>query len=90
VRALDLRYTYMNALTSLKLLGSKIPIHFDSDREAIEQGLATLASAHPETLRVVRIASTLSLDRLLVSESCIKLLKDAPASQLSAPHCPSV
>jgi hypothetical protein len=78
VRALDLRYTYMNALTSLKLLGSKIPIHFDSDREAIEQGLATLASAHPETLRVVRIASTLSLDRLLVSESCIKLLEGRP------------
>ena len=74
VKALDLRYTYMNALTSLKLLSSKIPIHFDSDREAIQQGLATLASAHPETLRVVRIANTLSLERLLVSESILELL----------------
>jgi hypothetical protein len=64
----------MNALTSIKLLSSKIPIHFDSDREAIQQALATLASAHPETLRVVRIANTLSLERLLVSESCAQLL----------------
>lgn len=74
VKALDMRYTYMNALTSIKLLGSKIPIHFDSDREAIQQGMATLATPHPETLRVVRIASTLSLERMLVSESCILLL----------------
>jgi hypothetical protein len=74
VKVLDLRYTYMNALTSIKLLSSKIPIHFDSDREAIQQSLATLASAHPETLRVVRIANTLSLERLLVSESCLELL----------------
>jgi hypothetical protein len=73
----------MNALTSLKLLGSKIPIHFDSDREAIEQGLATLASAHPETLRVVRIANTLSLERLLVSEGCLALLAGRPGIEVS-------
>jgi len=83
VKALDLRYTYMNALTSLKLLGSKIPIHFDSDREAIEQGLATLASTHPETLRVVRIADTLSLERLLVSEGCLALLAGRPGIEVS-------
>ena len=74
VKALDLRYTYMNALTSIKLLSSKIPIHFDSDREAIEAALATLASTNPEKLRVMRIANTLNLERLLVSESCIGAL----------------
>jgi len=83
VKALDLRYTYMNALTSLKLLGSKIPIHFDSDREAIEQGLATLASAHPETLRVVRIVNTLSLERLLVSEGCLAHLAGRAGIEVS-------
>ena len=67
VKALDLRYTYMNALTSIKLLSSKIPIHFDSDRETIEAALATLASADTEKLRVMRIANTLNLERLLVS-----------------------
>lgn len=76
VHAIDRQSTYMNALTSLKVLGSKIPIYFDSDREAIEQGLRTLASDQPEKLRVVRIANTLSIDRLQVSEGCLHLLAD--------------
>lgn len=74
VKAMDLRSTYMNALTAIKLLSSKIPIHFDSDRETIEAALASLASAHPEKLRVVRIANTLNLERVLVSEGCVDLL----------------
>jgi hypothetical protein len=75
VNALDLKTTYMNALTSLGVLTPKIPIYFDSDREAVEQALATLATRHPERLRVVRIASTLSLEKMLVSESCAEALK---------------
>ena len=78
VKALDLRYTYMNSLTAIKLLTSKIPIHFDSDREAIQVALETLASPNPETLRVVRIANTLSLERMLVSESCVEALAERP------------
>ncbi len=78
VKALDLRYTYLNALTSIKLLSSKIPIHFDSDREAIEAALATLPVPDPQTLRVVRIANTLCLERLLVSESCVEALEGRP------------
>jgi hypothetical protein len=75
VNSLDLRATYMNALTSLGVLTPKIPIHFDTDREAVEQALATLASLHPERLRVVRIANTLRLGRMLVSESCVDALQ---------------
>ena len=78
VKALDLRATYMNALTSLGLLTPKIPIHFDTDREALEQGLATLAVDDTSTLRVVRIANTLALDRIFVSEPCTALLRDRP------------
>lgn len=78
VKALDLRYTYMNALTSIKVLSSKIPIHFDSDRETIQAALATLASDKPEALRVMRIANTLSLERLLVSECCVGALAERP------------
>jgi len=76
VKALDLKATYVNALTSLGVLTPKIPIHFDNDREAIERALATLASRNPERLRVVRIANTLRLETLLVSESCAEALKD--------------
>ncbi len=69
VKALNLQYTYMNALTSLGVLAAKIPIYFDNDREAIQAALASLAEPNMEKLRVVRIADTLNLDRFLASES---------------------
>ncbi len=78
VKALDLRYMYINATTSIGLHPAKIPIHFPTDREAIHEALATLASQHPENARIVRIANTLSLERILVSECCSKMLEELP------------
>ncbi len=78
VKALNLQYTYMNALTSLGLLCAKIPIYFDNDREAIQAALASLAAPHPDKVKVVRIADTLNLDRFLVSEACVEALKGRP------------
>ena len=83
VNALDLRTTYMNALTSLGVQTPKIPIYFDTDREAVEQALATLATRRPERLRVVRIANTLRLEKMLVSESCAEALRDRPDIAIS-------
>jgi hypothetical protein len=71
VKSLNLQYMYMNALTSLGMLGAKIPIYFDSDRDAIEAALASLAAPHPEKVRVVRIADTLNLERFQASEACV-------------------
>lgn len=78
VKALDLRYMYINATTSIGLQPAKIPIHFDTDREVITEALGTLACLHPEEARVVRIANTLSLDRMLASESCRRMLEGQP------------
>jgi vesicle coat complex subunit len=47
---------------------AKTPIHFDTDRECIERALASLALPDPSQARVVRIANTLSLKRVQVSE----------------------
>src|ERR1700678_872880 len=71
VKALNLQYTYMNALTSLGLLPAKIPIYFDTDRGAIEAALASLAAPDPAKVRVVRIADTLNLERFQASEACV-------------------
>jgi len=78
VKALDLRYMYINATTAIGLHPAKIPIHFETDREAIQPALATLALEHPEQARVIRIANTLSLERMLVSEACIGMLEKLP------------
>ena len=69
VRAIDHRVMTMNALTALSLQGAKIPIHFETDREAIEQALISLALPNPAQAKVVRIADTLSLELLEASEA---------------------
>src|SRR5207244_7255373 len=46
------------------------PIHYDTDREAIDAALASAGLAPAERARVVRIRNTLRLDRLFVSEAC--------------------
>jgi len=67
VRAMDHRITAINALTALTPQCAKVPIHFDSDREAIGRVIASLANADGQTARVVRILDTLSLIDLEVS-----------------------
>src|SRR5216117_1464302 len=69
VNAMDKQVTYINALTSLTPHGAKIPIHFDADRECIAQALASLAIPDTRQAKVIRIADTLSLVNLEVSEA---------------------
>ena len=76
---------YTNALTSIGLQAAKIPIQFDTDREAMEGALDTLGSLNPETARMVRIFNTLNLDRLLVSESCVDALGGRPGVTIFGP-----
>lgn len=85
VRALNLQYTYMNAVTSLGLLPAKIPIHFDTDREVLEAAVSSLASSSPEKLRVIRIANTLSLSRMVASEACIPEIEGRAGLTVSGP-----
>ncbi|MDO8542374.1 MAG: hypothetical protein Q7S40_18195 [Opitutaceae bacterium] len=68
VRATDVRVTGVNALTSLTPQSAKLPIHFDSDREAIERTLGSVSAGSPADTRVVRIADTLSLAEFDISE----------------------
>ena len=68
VRAMDHRATSINALTALTPQSAKIPIHFDTDREAIALALASLAIPDTRAARIVRIADTLTLSEMLISE----------------------
>lgn len=67
-RAMDQRITFINALTALTPQAAKIPIHFDTDREAIDMTLGSLAIPDTRAARIVRIADTLSLSEMQVSE----------------------
>ena len=54
---------------SLSTNAAKLPIHFENDREAIAQALNSLALANLADAKVMRIADTLSLERLQISEA---------------------
>ncbi|MDR7421336.1 MAG: hypothetical protein QN147_07260 [Armatimonadota bacterium] len=78
VDAMDRRTTYTNTMTTTFLERAFIPLVFDSDREAIAAALATSEAADPARARVARIANTLHLGRLLVSEAVADALVDRP------------
>lgn len=72
VKTLNLSYMYINAVTSLGLPTAKIPMYFETDREAITTAITSLASSSPQELRIARIANTLKLEQMLVSETLAK------------------
>ncbi len=72
VRAIDQRVTFLNALTALSLQSVKVPIHFETDREAITRALESLALPDSTRARVVRIQDTLSVEKMEVSEALIE------------------
>jgi len=68
VHAINRDYMYTNVLTSLGLPTAKIPMYFDTDREAISHAISSLAFTSTRDLKIARIENTLSLDHILVSE----------------------
>ena len=75
VRSMDQQVTYVNCLTSLTPNSAKIPIHFETDREALSRALDSLALPDPRQAKIARIADTLSLEHLELSEVYGDLLK---------------
>jgi hypothetical protein len=85
VRAADMRIMGVNALTSLTPHSAKLPIYFETDREAIERTLESVPRSNVSAARVVRIADTLSLGELQISEAAWAEVKGRPELELIAP-----
>lgn len=71
VRAMNRAVTVTNSLTALSLQGAKIPIHFETDREAITTALDTLALSAGQAPRIVRIADTLHVEMIAASPALV-------------------
>lgn len=78
VRAMDRQTTSVNVLTALSLNLAKIPMHFATDREAIERALLSTCLADTAAARVVRVRDTLSIENLGVSEAYAAELGQKP------------
>ncbi len=66
---------YMNAITSGVPEGAKVPMAFETDREAIQAALGMIGLTPPEQARAVRIRNTLHLTEMDVSESLLSEAK---------------
>ena len=67
--ALDGEQMYPNCLTSTVLKSAMIPMVVSSDKEAIQACLRTLNGVEPGSERVVRIANSLHLGTVMLSET---------------------
>ncbi len=84
-RAMDPRITFVNSMTALTPQSAKLPVYFDTDREAIERALASLPLADPAAARIVRIADTLNLVEMEISEALWPAAKARPEIALVRP-----
>jgi hypothetical protein len=87
VRKINYAAMHMNAITSGVAEAAKVPMPFDSDREAIETALGMIGLTPPEQARVVRIKNTLHLTEIDCSEAMAAEVKaHARLSAVSAPQ----
>lgn len=83
VDKIDFSATYANAMTSTFLNRAYIPIVGENDREAIEIALCASGNGGNRNARVIRIRSTLELQRLRASESLLPELSALPEVEIS-------
>jgi hypothetical protein len=78
----------MNAITSGVAEAAKVPMFFDTDREAIETALGLIGLTLPEDARVVRVKNTLHLTEMDVSPALLDEVKANPRLSLAADAVP--
>jgi hypothetical protein len=76
VSKIDYPSTFVNALTSGHPLCAKTPLFLPTDRDAITIALQTCGAIDGQKAKVVRIKDTLHLEKLWVSETLYKELKN--------------
>ena len=75
VRKINYAAMHMNAITSGVAEAAKVPMAFDTDRQAIEIALGMIGLTTPEQARVVRIKNTLHLTEIDCSEALLAEVK---------------
>ncbi len=75
---IDWKPTAINCLTACAPNGAKLPLVFDSDREAVERALDCIGLVTPEAARVMRIRNTLRLGEIECSEAYLPEIARRP------------
>ncbi|TWT34775.1 nickel pincer cofactor-dependent isomerase, group 22 [Blastopirellula retiformator] len=69
VDEMDRNITNINSVTSGHVTAAMIPIHYDTDREILENALVTIGLRPPHEARVMWIPHTLAIDEIVCSEA---------------------
>lgn len=69
VDKIDYGATYKNCITGISLEKAAVPMHFETDRQAIEVGLGSMGLTPPEKSKIVRLKNTNRLETVEVSEA---------------------
>jgi hypothetical protein len=72
VRAMDKKTSWINAITALMPVNARVPMHFPTDREALEVALQTTGHTSIRQLKVLWIKNTLSCETMLASEAYLE------------------
>jgi hypothetical protein len=78
-KEMDIVKTYTNIITSTYLDGAAIPMIMNTDEDAIRLAAKTVVRTKPQDTRIVRIANTLEIVDLQVSEPLMKYVKANPS-----------
>ena len=84
VDKIDYAATYKNCITGISLEKAAVPMHFGSDREAIEVALGCIGSIPAAKSKIVRIKSTLRLDTAEVSEAYAGMFQQRPDLEIAS------
>jgi hypothetical protein len=71
IQSMDYRATVINCLTAGYPEGASLPVHFETDREAVDAALAIIGTRLPDAAQVIHIRNTLYLEVMEVSEPCL-------------------
>jgi hypothetical protein len=74
----DWKPTAINCLTACAPNGAKLPLVFDSDREAVDNALNCIGLTKPAQARVIRIKNTLMLGEIECSEAFLPEIARRP------------
>ncbi|MBX9630723.1 MAG: nickel-dependent lactate racemase [Burkholderiales bacterium] len=78
-RDIDIAKTYANVITSTYLDGAGIPIIMNTDQEAIQLAVKTVVRVKPQDTKIVRVANTLEIMDIHVSEPLLPFVKANPS-----------
>jgi hypothetical protein len=77
VNKIDYTPTYINAITSTNVEAARVPVTFDTDREAMETAFSTCGN-NVETCRMIWIKNTLKLDQFIATEALLDEIGSKP------------